>query len=1003
MTAGTPTPLACRDEHRRQLIRDRSLNGVDYVDVHGTHLCVHFLTGIPPEFLPGEKRKHLTPEEKARALRHIVIRGGRRITGITATRFHTDPAGNRFEESCLGIDVDREGDFSSYTLCFVELDEQGQPTGEPMKSLDPRYACVDVTFRTECAAEADCKPDDACAPGAVAGPAISYLARDYATFRQLIFDRLSLVMPDWRERHVPDVGIALVEILAYTADYLSYYQDSVGTEQYLDTARQRISVRRHARLVDYVMHDGCNARVFVHLRVSGEKVELAPRDVFFITRPHGTAAPPVLDTLKLAGLQPGWLAFEPLTDAATLTLYAAHNVIPLYTWGDAECCLPRGATRATLLDETKERHENDQYDPSACEDAPPPEVPKPDESDSRRKGKSKHPQPYGSDHEHYEGCGCPPEPPPPRPPRPLNLEAGDFLLFEELACAGTSFNFDPKHPERGGFDGQTPQPDVDRTHRHVVRLTKVTKGCDALLGNRVLEVEWSREDALPFALCISAVGNAPQCNLVRNLAVARGNIILTDHGLTVADEPLDPIPSRPAVDVCEGVEAPADVTHVPGLYRPVLREGPLTFAEPLAPLAPATILLQQNARAALPAVEARSIPPSIVMDDEGRPLSLFRAEDLREVRFLASSLLKPEPEQHGLRTLRRRLRKAVVELLDQGEVTPKLVGQLEENLRALTEGWSPRPDLLASNGDDTHFVAEVDDAGLAHLRFGDGDAGRGLEAGMAFAATYRAGNGRAGLVGPESITHAVFRRSPVTAIENVRNPLPARGAVDPETIAAVKTFAPSTVRRELQRAVTADDYATLARSLRYPERDARVQAASGRLLWNGSWYVAGVSVDPFGTAVLEPSLQQSITARLQPYRRMGHDLHVGAADAVPIRLELELCVAPHFLRAHVVSAVREVLGSRALPDGRLGFFHPDRLTFGAAVYVSRIVAAVMSVEGVAKVCVKKLQRLDHEVTGNPDLPQGLLKLRPNEIARLDNDGTSPENGILTFSGVRGGR
>ena len=73
-------------------------------------------------------------------------------------------------------------------------------------------------------------------------------------------------MPDWTERHVPDLGITLVELLAYVGDYLSYYQDAVATEAYLDTARRRISVRRHVRLVDYRMHDGCNARAWVSCR-----------------------------------------------------------------------------------------------------------------------------------------------------------------------------------------------------------------------------------------------------------------------------------------------------------------------------------------------------------------------------------------------------------------------------------------------------------------------------------------------------------------------------------------------------------------------------------------------------------------------------------------------------------------------------------------------------------------------------------------------------------------
>ena len=85
-------------------------------------------------------------------------------------------------------------------------------------------------------------------------------------------------MPDWTERHVPDLGIALVELLAYTGDYLSYYQDAVATEAYLDTARQRISVRRHARLVDYYLHEGCNARAWVCIETDSD-FALDPADV----------------------------------------------------------------------------------------------------------------------------------------------------------------------------------------------------------------------------------------------------------------------------------------------------------------------------------------------------------------------------------------------------------------------------------------------------------------------------------------------------------------------------------------------------------------------------------------------------------------------------------------------------------------------------------------------------------------------------------------------------
>ena len=85
-----------------------------------------------------------------------------------------------------------------------------------------------------------------------------------------MLDRLSVTMPKWKERSPADIGVMLVELLAYEADYLSYHQDAVATEAYLGTARKRISVRRHARLLDYYLHDGCNARTWVTLSVAPE-------------------------------------------------------------------------------------------------------------------------------------------------------------------------------------------------------------------------------------------------------------------------------------------------------------------------------------------------------------------------------------------------------------------------------------------------------------------------------------------------------------------------------------------------------------------------------------------------------------------------------------------------------------------------------------------------------------------------------------------------------------
>src|SRR5579875_3863179 len=103
-------------------------------------------------------------------------------------------------------------------------------------------------------------------------PVIDYLSKDYASFRRMMLDHLAQRVPTWQEPSEADLGNVLVEVLAYAADYLSYYQDAVATEAYLGTARRRESLRRHARLLDYPAHDGCTARVWLHIAVNAPTV-----------------------------------------------------------------------------------------------------------------------------------------------------------------------------------------------------------------------------------------------------------------------------------------------------------------------------------------------------------------------------------------------------------------------------------------------------------------------------------------------------------------------------------------------------------------------------------------------------------------------------------------------------------------------------------------------------------------------------------------------------------
>ncbi|HEX3228249.1 MAG TPA: hypothetical protein VHQ95_04745, partial [Pyrinomonadaceae bacterium] len=180
----------------------------------------------------------------------------------------------------------------------------------------------------------------------------------------------------------------------------------------------------------------------------------------------------------------------------------------------------------------------------------------------------------------------------------------------------------------------------------------------------------------------------------------------------------------------------------------------------------------------------------------------------------------------------------------------------------------------------------------------------------------------------------------------------------------------------------------------------RVQRAGAMLRWNGSQYEALVAVDELGKEKADHSLLSAIFRRLQRYRRIGHDIHVQPANLVPMLIEMTVCVHPHYLRGHVKSALLEVFSNRVRDDGGKGFFHPDNLSFGDGIYLSRLIAAAQAVEGVESVEVTRLERLGEGP--NREIEFGVLPLGPLEIAQLDNDPSLPENGTFTLK-MGGGR
>ena len=114
---------------------------------------------------------------------------------------------------------------------------------------------------------------------------------------------------------------------------------------------------------------------------------------------------------------------------------------------------------------------------------------------------------------------------------------------------------------------------------------------------------------------------------------------------------------------------------------------------------------------------------------------------------------------------------------------------------------------------------------------------------------------------------------------------------------------------------------------------------------------------------------------------------------VPLLISVTGCVKVGYLRPDVERGIVVALSAAVRADGRLGFFHPDRFTFGQGLYLSDLVATVMAVPGVSWVEIGAFGRLaDTAPVSEENRRLGRVVVGPREVLRCDSDPSNPENG-----------
>ncbi len=316
------------------LLGQNTLTGIDFVFVGDDHMTLDVYFLVPPA---GLTTPIVTPQM------------------LTSVRIHSDglpdvPVTASWQKvggrDVLQLVPPSPPGFAPYILTLND------------SRIDPFFNDVGFTFKASCPRDIDCAPPPhVCPPDTPIDFPVDYTARDFWSLRTALLAFAAQRYPDWQDRLEADIGVMLTELMAAMGDEFAYTQDRIARGTKLETATERRSVRRMARLVDYTMHDGLGATGWLDITAAAAGNVPAGTPVQALS--DGIPRPP-------GGLAPALPGGQPLPDGATQPVtfeigrgfaerdlpggprnYAispARNELHPYLWDASKVCLPVGTT-----------------------------------------------------------------------------------------------------------------------------------------------------------------------------------------------------------------------------------------------------------------------------------------------------------------------------------------------------------------------------------------------------------------------------------------------------------------------------------------------------------------------------------------------------------------------------------------------------------------------------------------------------------------------------------
>jgi hypothetical protein len=146
--------------------------------------------------------------------------------------------------------------------------------------------------------------------------AIRYRIGTFTSFRRAMLDELAQAKsPDpfagWHEGTDGDYQTIFIELWAYLADVLTFYQERIANEAFLPTATQRDSLLRLCRLIDYRPGPGAGASVLLAFAIEKNKTVSIPAGFRAGNKPAPGKDPAVFET------------------GSALTAFGSYSAIPM--------------------------------------------------------------------------------------------------------------------------------------------------------------------------------------------------------------------------------------------------------------------------------------------------------------------------------------------------------------------------------------------------------------------------------------------------------------------------------------------------------------------------------------------------------------------------------------------------------------------------------------------------------------------------------------------------